>query len=126
MEIAPFRRRIGARPCEGPGFGSPAGIKCLCRRDFVGRHVLEPVIARIELPDMFEAKPLPLARSIETGTLTKAGGRTEFARLRAAGMGAGLTATSDSSVEFLALHEAGQCQLGCYKGSHVWSRLARN
>ena len=96
-EIGPARRRRGAGGAEGAGLAVPAAIGVLRVADLVGAHPVEIIVAGVELADMVEAEPAPLARPVEAGAL--GAGRAELAGRVAAGLGAMLRPPFDPSVE---------------------------
>ena len=90
----------GEAPGEGAGLAVPAGIGILRLGNFVRAHPLEIIVAGIELADMVETEPAPVARTVETGSSAGGRRRAKLARLVAAGLRAGGAALLDPAVEF--------------------------
>src|SRR5687768_11647460 len=67
--------------------------------DLLGSHAGEIIIAEVEVADMVEAQPAPVARPVEIWTAAISRGRAELARLGAAGMGAGRLFALDAAVK---------------------------
>ena len=97
VEIGPARARraVGG---EGAGLAVPAAIGILRGADLVGAHPLEIIVAGVELADMVEAEPAPVAGPVEVRAASGAG-RAEFAGRVAAGLGARLRPPLDPPVE---------------------------
>ena len=91
-EIGPFGRRtmrIGGKSARLP---LPPGIGALRRRDLVGRHAGEEIIALVEGFDMVEAEPAPARPLIARSRATFCRRRAEFAGFRASGRRTGAVA----------------------------------
>ena len=70
---------VGAHAGEGAGLAVPAAIGILGGLDLVGAHALEIIVAGVELADMVEAQPAPVARPVEARA---AAGRARGTRRR--------------------------------------------
>ena len=89
LEIGPFGRRIDvATRSERAGFGRPDVKRTLRVQYLLGRHAIEPIIARVEFADMVEAEILIIAGTIGRGRLTARVRCPKFAGFRTTWIGA--------------------------------------
>ena len=102
-KIRPARRGInsgGGR--KGAGVSVPTVHRVLRGKNLFGRHAGEPIVARVEFPNVVKAVPTILAGSIEPGSAFPRG--PEFSGFGTTRYLAGASCAGVSSMESVVLH----------------------